>query len=322
MRNPYRLALVLIVLGAASAAHADRSDTIGRLTSVDSRWDSAELAVRINDGETDVLNVGERIRYRFSSEKDAYLTVINVDSTGVLTLVLPNGRAGSNRVAAGSELTLPGDGDRFRFEATPPVGPQTLLVFATRQPVTLADYGFEAGETFFVADSPKAPSVAERVAEVLRSRGSAATAMVSLEHFIKPPEEGYTAAQIVAFYEERKRSISRPKLDLHVTFELDSARLTPQARLQVDEFATALRKDGMSGQFMLGGHADRRGDEAYNMELSTNRAHAVKDYLVNVHGIEARRLDARGFGETRPLDPRDNEDAYSVNRRVEFELVR
>ena len=67
------------------------------------------------------------------------------------------------------------------------------------------------------------------------------------------------------------------------------------------------------------GHADARGKEDYNANLSDKRAQAVMDYLVDEHDIDPDRLEWTGKGESEPYDPA-NPDA-DVNRRVEFKNI-
>ncbi|MEZ4401012.1 MAG: OmpA family protein [Kofleriaceae bacterium] len=69
------------------------------------------------------------------------------------------------------------------------------------------------------------------------------------------------------------------------------------------------------------GHTDERGNDAYNLDLSTRRAAAVKRYLVD-KGIAQSRLESQGYGETQPLDNRHNESAWAKNRRVEFLIIK
>lgn len=68
----------------------------------------------------------------------------------------------------------------------------------------------------------------------------------------------------------------------------------------------------------IDGHADATGSDAYNQKLSERRANAVKQYLVNTVGIEAGRLTAVGFGESKPAYPNDTKENRAKNRRVEF----
>jgi OOP family OmpA-OmpF porin len=69
------------------------------------------------------------------------------------------------------------------------------------------------------------------------------------------------------------------------------------------------------------GHTDERGNDAYNLDLSERRAAAVMDYLTS-HGVDVKRLQAEGYGETQPKDRRHNETAWALNRRVEFIILK
>jgi len=67
------------------------------------------------------------------------------------------------------------------------------------------------------------------------------------------------------------------------------------------------------------GHTDNSGEHDYNIRLSDARAHAVRDFLVE-NGVAAERLEAHGYGETRPLESNATREGRAVNRRVEFNL--
>lgn len=110
-------------------------------------------------------------------------------------------------------------------------------------------------------------------------------------------------------------SVAR-SLNLQVNFALGSARLTAEARRQLDALAAALQDQRLrDDRFGVYGHTDARGDAAMNLELSRARAVAVRDYLVDSHELRASRLDVKGFGERKLLDA-DNPKA-AKNRRVE-----
>ncbi|MDP6932528.1 MAG: OmpA family protein [Myxococcota bacterium] len=68
------------------------------------------------------------------------------------------------------------------------------------------------------------------------------------------------------------------------------------------------------------GHTDSDGSDSYNLKLSQGRATAVHKYLVGV-GIDADRLEATGYGETRPIDTNRTSAGKANNRRVEFHIV-
>jgi outer membrane protein OmpA-like peptidoglycan-associated protein len=68
-------------------------------------------------------------------------------------------------------------------------------------------------------------------------------------------------------------------------------------------------------------HTDERGADEYNLQMSDRRAFAVRSYLV-MHGIAAERLQARGYGETKPLCSEHNEGCWARNRRTELVILR
>jgi len=65
------------------------------------------------------------------------------------------------------------------------------------------------------------------------------------------------------------------------------------------------------------GHTDSRGSASTNQKLSEARAAAVLTYLVE-HGVSADRMSSAGFGESKPIDPREVAEAWDKNRRVDF----
>ena len=69
------------------------------------------------------------------------------------------------------------------------------------------------------------------------------------------------------------------------------------------------------------GHADERGEDAHNMDLTERRAKAVRVYLID-KGIDGNRLQSHGYGETKPVCMEHNEDCWSRNRRVEFVIIK
>jgi len=106
--------------------------------------------------------------------------------------------------------------------------------------------------------------------------------------------------------------------NLLVSFDVNSDRLTPRAQRNLAAFAEALKHPALAAMnFAVEGHTDSSGTETYNLTLSERRANAVVLYLTGL-GIEQERLQARGFGETRPANTGGNR---GQNRRVETRLV-
>lgn len=102
----------------------------------------------------------------------------------------------------------------------------------------------------------------------------------------------------------------------HIAFETDRSTLLESSKKQLDELVVFLA-DHLDFQIQIHGHTDDQGSTTYNQALSESRARAVLSYLVE-QGIEATRLEASGYGETRPLKPNTTEEGRRQNRRVEF----
>jgi peptidoglycan-associated lipoprotein len=102
-----------------------------------------------------------------------------------------------------------------------------------------------------------------------------------------------------------------------VRFGFNEATLSSEAQGRLSELADCIKSTKASGKITLEGHADERGTEEYNLQLSNRRAASVKRYLTDL-GIPAKTLDTVGYGETRPLTQASDEEAWGQNRRVEF----
>ena len=100
-----------------------------------------------------------------------------------------------------------------------------------------------------------------------------------------------------------------------VRFEFNEATLTAETQSRLKELVECLRE--AKGSITLAGHADERGTEEYNLQLSQKRAESVKRYLVDL-GVSAGTLQPVGYGENKPASAASNEEAWATNRRVEF----
>lgn len=101
-----------------------------------------------------------------------------------------------------------------------------------------------------------------------------------------------------------------------VNFKYDSAELTPESKQILNTVAGTLRANPQQA-LEVGGHASAEGTGPYNLDLSTRRARAVRDYLVE-QGVASDLLTFRGHGESRPLAPNATEPGRILNRRVEL----
>ena len=100
-----------------------------------------------------------------------------------------------------------------------------------------------------------------------------------------------------------------------IYFEFNEHKLTAAAQARLSALADCIKKQ--KAKVTVEGHADERGTEEYNMQLSNKRAASVKRYLVDL-GVGAGSLDTVGYGENRPAVSGHDEDAWAKNRRVEF----
>ncbi|MET2830922.1 OmpA family protein [Mesorhizobium shangrilense] len=105
-------------------------------------------------------------------------------------------------------------------------------------------------------------------------------------------------------------------VNLYVTFAYDSADLLNDSIITLDALGKALTDPSLaSARFLISGHTDARGTDEYNQKLSERRAKAVADYLVSKFGVDASRLEVKGYGKTELYDPNRPDD--QVNRRVQ-----
>lgn len=127
---------------------------------------------------------------------------------------------------------------------------------------------------------------------------------------------GDSAVKAAARATEKKASAS-----LLITFETNSAELTPRAKASLDVVAKALQADKLAEfKFSIEGHADPRGGPELNMPLSQARAESVVSYLATQHNIDRARLRPVGKGSTELVNT-ERVDAPE-NRRVTITTLR
>ena len=118
--------------------------------------------------------------------------------------------------------------------------------------------------------------------------------------------------------DELEKKIENERLSIFVYFDFESAELKAQGRAQLIEMAqTMLSPQHRDRVFLIEGHSDTLGSEAYNLGLSQRRAEEVRTFLA-FQGIKSDRLQIKGVGESRPLVLTGSIDEQGINRRVEF----
>jgi peptidoglycan-associated lipoprotein len=101
-----------------------------------------------------------------------------------------------------------------------------------------------------------------------------------------------------------------------VHFDYDSSTLSSDARRQLSENADWI-KGHASATVQVEGHCDSRGSVEYNLALGERRAKAVKNYLVSL-GVDSKHLTIISYGEEKPIDPAQTDEAFAKNRRANF----
>ena len=109
---------------------------------------------------------------------------------------------------------------------------------------------------------------------------------------------------------------TKPKIDLEVPFDYNSADISKSSTQAVNELGKALSDPSLKGStFVVAGHTDAVGGEAYNQDLSERRADTIKKVLSEEFGINGSDLVTVGYGKSKPKDP--NAPMDPANRRVQ-----
>lgn len=106
---------------------------------------------------------------------------------------------------------------------------------------------------------------------------------------------------------------------LDVEFETGSAELKPNSYKAIDELYNWM-KDKTNIKIEIGGHTDNVGSDASNQTLSQSRAESVRKYMVD-KGIDADRILAKGYGESKPIATNDTSEGRQKNRRTEVRII-
>ena len=104
-----------------------------------------------------------------------------------------------------------------------------------------------------------------------------------------------------------------------IYFQYDKTTLLQQSYNELQRLLRLLEANPKM-RIEIGGHTDSKGSVEYNQRLSEGRAKAVADYLIE-HGINAKRLEFKGYGKSRPIDDNDSEEGRARNRRVEIKVL-
>ena len=110
------------------------------------------------------------------------------------------------------------------------------------------------------------------------------------------------------------------KIRRQIHFETDSAVIKGDSFIILDEVADTMLRHPEIRRVEVQGHTDSQGPEEHNQQLSQSRAESVVQYLIDA-GIDPRRLEARGYGESTAIAPNVTSAGRTKNRRVEFHIT-
>ena len=105
-----------------------------------------------------------------------------------------------------------------------------------------------------------------------------------------------------------------------IQFAFNAAEILPASDGVLSEVASAIKDHAEIKKVGIYGHTDSDGESGYNQDLSQRRAAAVVAWL-KAHGVDAKRLQAKGFGESQPVADNGTNDGKEKNRRVEFLIL-
>ena len=105
----------------------------------------------------------------------------------------------------------------------------------------------------------------------------------------------------------------------NIYYNTNSADLTKESLIVLESFSNYL-KENPAIKIEIQGHTDNVGNPKDNEALSSNRAHSIK-FILEELGVDSKRINAKGFGASKPIAPNTTEDGRAKNRRTEFMIV-
>lgn len=106
----------------------------------------------------------------------------------------------------------------------------------------------------------------------------------------------------------------------NIFFEYNKTALLPASFPELDKVVQFMIENDIH-KIEISGHTDSDGSDVYNKTLSEGRAKSVANYLIS-KGVDQSRLQAIGYGKTKPIDTNSTDAGKAVNRRVEFKLIK
>ena len=115
--------------------------------------------------------------------------------------------------------------------------------------------------------------------------------------------------------------IPSPPQEIHekIYFATESRKLRSESLIKLDQIVKVLKQNPQLKRLRIEGHRDNA-ERIFGLRISNTRAKVVREYLIS-RGIEAARLEAQGYGDSRPLEANTTRQGRARNRRVDFHVI-
>lgn len=111
-------------------------------------WMEKKNGARMLPGKGNTMKIGESIVFRFKSNRDGYLTIVDIQPGGDVVVLYPNEFSRDNRITAGTLYSIPGSGDTFEITVSEPAGNDTVVAFFTEKKAEWLDASKLEGSGF------------------------------------------------------------------------------------------------------------------------------------------------------------------------------
>ncbi len=269
-------------------------------------------------GHKDSMRIGSLMAYEFSSLNDCYVTLVNVNSEGTVNIVTP---WEGELLKAGIPRQFPDQNSLEILEIQAPTGLETMAAFCSE--TSLIGKNGIYNDTSILAEGQDASVLLASMMDSISIGHSKFDRQIWSHRVVgRTDSHQYNDADVVSFFSQKTRSIKTRKLPLEITFKYNSAKLSENAKSTLNMIGKALESERLVNQiFRLGGHTDSKGSDAYNLQLSEQRASATKHYLTSKFSIDSSRLEIAPYGEHLPKADNASAEGRAENRRVELEQL-